>query len=240
MRCVAIALIVAMGVMAGVFWRQARVAQEMNQQFVEENEGLRREFASLAEEQAQAQEAQSKRASAEAQELAKLRSEVSRLRGGTNEIEKLRAEVGALKAQARELRAQPAAESPPTAPAQDQFTRQSWAFSGYASPEAALVSAIWAMKEGKPQVFLDSLSPEEQQRMAQQWQGKSEEEIAAKHQKDVGTIQEMRILSRTPISPTEVQIKVFLNGADRVEAIRMKQGSDQQWKFSGFVRESPR
>lgn len=234
MRCLIIALIVAMGVAAGIGWRKAHVAQVMSQQFVEENEGLRRQLASLAEEQRQTRERDSKEATANAQELAKLRAEVSRLRVATNETEKLRAEVGALKTQTRESRAQPAANATPTAP--DQFPRQSWAFSGYATPDAAVVSTVWAMKEGKPQVFLDSLSPEEQQRMAQSWQGKSEEEIAAKHQKDVGNIQGVRILSRTPISPTEVQMQVFLEGANRVETFKMNQAADQQWKFGGFVR----
>ncbi|HKQ39627.1 MAG TPA: hypothetical protein VJ063_16240, partial [Verrucomicrobiae bacterium] len=114
--------------------------------------------------------------------------------------------------------------------------RQAWTFSGYATPDAALVSAIWAMREGKPQVYLDSLTPEEQHRMAQTWQGKSEEEIAAKHQKDVGAIQNVRVLSRTAISPTEVQMQVLLEGANRVETFKMNQAADQQWKFGGLVR----
>jgi len=237
MRWVIITLIIALAGAAGIAWRQATATQETNRRLAAENEALKQQFAAVSEEQNQKREAESKKTAADAQELARLRGEVSRLRVTANEVEKLRGEIGALKAQNR---AQPAADAIPTPAAADQFPRQSWAFSGYATPEAALVSAIWAMKEGKPQVFLDGLSPEEQQRFAQQWQGKSEEEIAAKHQKDVLTINEMRILSRTPVSPTEVQVKVFLEGADRVEAIKMKQGSDQQWKFGGFVRESPK
>ena len=233
MRWVIIILIIALAVAAGIGWRKARSMQAMNCQLVDEHRSLEIQFASLAEELSQAEEAHSNKVAAATQELAKLRGEVSRLRVTANEAEKLRSEVGALKAQNR---AQPAAEATPTPATTDQFPRQSWAFSGYATPESALVSAIWAMKEGKPQLFLDGLSPEEQQRFAQQWQGKSEEEIAAKHQKDVGTIQGMRILSRTAISPTEIQMQIFLEGANRVETFKMNQLPDQQWKFGGFVR----
>ena len=74
-----------------------------------------------------------------------------------------------------------------------QFPRDSWTFAGYSTPEAALVSAVWAMKEGKPQVFLDSLSAEEQARMAKAWENKSEDEIAAKHQQDVSQITGVRV-----------------------------------------------
>ena len=237
MRWFVIILIVALTAAAGLGWRKAVLMQQEKQRLGTEIEALKQQLAALTEEQTQRQEAQSKKAMAEAQELAKLRGEVSRLRVSGTEADKLRAELGALKAQNQQLRNQPAAEAAPAAAAAaDQFPRQSWAFSGYATPEAALVSAIWAMKEGKPQVFLDSLSPEEQQRMAQIWQGKSEGEIAAKHQSDVGNIQGMRILSRTPISNTEMQMQVFLEGANRVETFKMNQAADQQWKFGGFIR----
>jgi hypothetical protein len=237
MRWVLIILIVVVAVAAGIGWRKATLLNQENQRLAAELQALKEQLGALNEEQNQKQQVESKKAAADAQELAKLRGEVSRLRLAATEAEKLRGEVGALKAQNRDLRAQPAPmpEGPATG-LPDQFPRASWAFSGYTTPEAALVSAIWAMKEGKPQVFMDSLSPEEQQRMAQSWQGKSEQEIAAKHQGDVGNIQGMRILSRTPVSPTEVQMQVFLEGANRVETFKMNQDAAQQWKFGGFIR----
>ena len=236
MRWILIVVVVLIGVAAGVGWRKVASLQNDNRRLVAESENLKQQLADAMEEQTQKREAETKKAAADAQELTKLRGEVSRLRTTANEAEKLRGEVSALKAQNRQMPAQPTPDAPPNVPAADQFPRQSWAFSGYATPEAALVSAIWAMKEGKPQVFLDSLSPEEQQRMAQGWQGKSEEEIATKHQNDVGSIQGMRILSRTPISPTEVQMIVFLEGVNRMETFKMNQAADQQWKFGGFIR----
>jgi len=238
MRCILIALVVALGVAGGITWRKVALTKEANARLGAENEDLKQRLTVVTEEQNQKREAESKRASIEAQELAKLRGEVSRLRVATNEAGKLRSEVSALKLRLSETKNQKPGDVTPTpsVAAADQFPRQSWAFSGYTTPETALVSTIWAMKEGKPQVFMDSLSPEEQQRMAQTWQGKSEEEIAAKHQNDVENIQGVRILSRTAISPTEIQMQVFLEGANRMETFKMNQAGDQQWKFGGLIR----
>lgn len=240
MRWVVIILMIVMGVAGGIGWRQAAALKEQNQALRNELEALRQRLATLDEEEAKRQQADTKRTGTEAQELPRLRGEVARLRAAAGEAEKLRVEVSALRAQVQQMRAAPPATEPPTAPTPlpvtpDQFPRQGWKFAGYQTPETALVSAIWAMKEGKPQVYLDSLSPEEQQRIAQTWQGKSEEEVAAKHRGDVGKIQSMRIVGRTPVSPTEVQMQVFLEGENRVVTARMLQQADQQWKFGGFV-----
>jgi hypothetical protein len=66
--------------------------------------------------------------------------------------------------------------------------------------------------------------------------GKSEGEIGAKHQNDAANIQGVRILGRSPISATEIQMQVFLEGVNRMETFKMHQAADQQWKFAGFVR----
>src|SRR5205823_6916352 len=122
--------------------------------------------------------------------LLHLRNEVSQLRTTTKEADKLRAENQQLRSQNQQLRgAGPTPSSASATPApKDQFPRDSWGFSGYATPDAALVSAISAMKEGNPKSYLESLSPEEQARLSKVWENKSAEEIAAKHQQDVSAI----------------------------------------------------
>src|SRR5262249_44720756 len=112
-----------------------------------------------------------------------------------------------------------------------------WAFSGYATPKAALVSAIWAMKEGNPKIYLESLSPEEQARMAKVWENKSEAEVAAKHQSDVASITGLRILEEQVVGDNQVVMAVQIEGTDRTEKVSMKRvGND--WKFGGFIREA--
>jgi TolA-binding protein len=171
-------------------------------------------------------------------ELLRLRNQVNQLRSAAKEAERLRAEVQQLRSDNQQLRtaagAAPAAT--PATDAHDQFPRDKWAFSGYATPDAALVSAIWAMKEGNPKTYLDSLAPDEKARLAKVWENKSEAEIAAKHQQDVSPITGMRILDRTTVAPDQVQMNVYIQGVDRMEKVSMVL-IDNEWKFNGYIRD---
>lgn len=169
-------------------------------------------------------------------ELLRLRNEVTQLRTGAKDVEKLRADNQRLRSEnQRSVAGGTAANAP--ALATNQFARDNWSFSGYATPDAALVSAIWAMKEGNPKTYLESLAPEEQARMSKVWENKSEAEIAAKHQSDVAAISGMQILDRKAISNDEIQMNIYIEGVDRLEKVSMKQ-VDGQWKFGGFIRDA--
>jgi hypothetical protein len=172
----------------------------------------------------------------ERNELLRLRSEVGQLRGASQEAIKLRADLQRLRTENQQLRSTAAAANTSAPAPSDQFPKESWNFAGYGTPDAALVSAIWAMKEGNPKTYLESLSPEEQARMGKVWENKSEAEIAAKHQSDVSSITGMRVLDRKSISPEEVQMSVYIQGVDRMEKVSMKL-INQEWKFGGFIRD---
>jgi len=239
----AAALVTAIAV-AVAGWQKVR-------QLRTENEQLRAQWQQLKEHSEAAAEAQSKqhneelqRLRAQAQEVFKLRNEVTQLRSTAQDTEKLRAENRQLRVQN-----QPSGTggtgaggsaattlAPNAQTAADQFPREKWTFAGYATPQAALVSAVWAMKEGKPQVYLESLSPEEQLRMAKVWENKSEGEIAAKHQQEVSQITNVRVMKQQEISPEEVQLTVFIEGPNRMEIVSMKR-SGADWKFGGFFRD---
>ena len=212
----------------------------------QENEALRAEIAALrarsndlAEAEA-GRDAELKRLQAETKELARLRAEVTQLRTAGKDAEKLRAENQQLKSENQKLRASAAtaANTPaaPAAPPAGAFPRESWSFAGYTSPEAALVSAIWSMQQGNPKQYFESLTPEEQLRLAKTWEGKSAEEIAAKHQADTAQITGLRVTDSQAPSPDEIVMKVLIEGVNREEQVRMKRvGTD--WKFGGFIRE---
>jgi TolA-binding protein len=208
-----------------------------------ERDALRVELETLREAQgagdhrARQQETELERLRAEARELLKLRGEINTLRSGLKELDTLRVENRRLQEAARAPRPAAPAEAPAARPAAaDQFPRDQWAFAGYGTPEAALISAVWAMREGRPQTYLESLSPEEQTRMAAAWQNKTEAEVAAKHQQDVAAITGVRILERQTVSPEEVVLSVHVEGVERVEKVSMKRAG-QDWKFGGFRRE---
>lgn len=210
-----------------------------------ENEAMRAEVAALKARTAEVDathEAELKRAQADAQDVARLRGEITQLRNSTKEAEKLRAENQQLRNENQKLRGAAAATpapAPAAVPQEGSFPRESWAFFGYGSPDAALMSAIWSMQQGNPKQYFDSLTAEEQARMAKTWENKSEAEIAAKHQADVSRITGMRVLNRQEISPEEIQMSVYIDGVDRTEKVSMKRVGNE-WKFGGFIREQPK
>jgi|KBSSwiStaDraftv2_1062776.scaffolds.fasta_scaffold941566_2 hypothetical protein len=220
------------------------------QKFRAENAALRAELQRQRDELAASTDAATSAASEQARELQRaradaaetlrLRGEVAQLRSGAQDAAKARAENLQLRSENQRLRTNTAPvataeQPPPAAAANEHFPKENWTFAGYASPEAALVSAIWSMKEGNPKSYLDSLAPEEQARMAKAWENKSETEIAAKHQADVSAINGVRILERQSVSADEVTMNVYIEGVGRMDKVSMKRvGND--WKFGGFVR----
>ncbi len=232
-----LALIAALAA-AYLGWKTAGKLRAENEALKAEYAGFKAQQTAEAEAQARQREQELQRLRSEAEEVHKLRGEASQLRAGSREVEKLRAENQKLRGDNQQMRAANATATAAPVPAAtaDLFPRESWAFAGYASPEAALVSAVWAMREGNPRTYLESLTPEEQTRMAAAWQNKSEAELAAKHQQEVASITGVRILDRQALSPDEVLMTVLIDGTGRTEKVSMKRvGTD--WKFGGFRRE---
>jgi hypothetical protein len=210
----------------------------------QQNEVLRAELDALKAQAAEAEAArveEVKRWQAESRDVAKLRGEVTQLRTTTRDAEKLRTENQRLKNENQQLRGAGAAAAVPAtsaapAPEPGSFPREAWTMAGYASPESALVSAIYSMQQGNPKQYFESLTPEEQLRMTKVWEGKSKEEIAAKHQGDTSKITGMKVLNTQEVSPDQVVMSVYIGGVDRAEKVSMKRVGNE-WKFGGFIRE---
>jgi hypothetical protein len=184
----------------------------------------------------------------DAKELARLRNEVRQLRSITNEAQKSQsAAVQSRPGSPSGTAAEPAPDTEQAEPVKipNQFTREQWVFAGYKTPEDALVSAIWAMREGVPKTYFDGLSPDEQARMTKEWENKSETDVAAKHQSDVANIKSIHIIERQEVSDGQVNMKVYVHGGvpdangeagSSVRNVAMKRVGDQ-WRFGGFIRE---
>jgi hypothetical protein len=207
-----------------------------------ENGALRAEIAALQARSADADTARNaelKRQESDASDVARLRGEVTQLRNAAKDADKLRAENQRLRGENQKLRgaalATQAAPTPPT-PATGTFPRESWSFAGYTSPEAALVSAIWSMQQGNPKQYFESLTPEEQLRMTKLWEGKSAEEIAAKHVVDTSKITGLKVIDKSITSDGVFNMNVHIEGVDRVETVVLKRVGED-WKFDGFKRD---
>jgi hypothetical protein len=215
-----------------------------SKQLQAENAALREELAELKARAAATEAARdndAKRTQGDAQEVVRLRGEITQLRTSARDAEKLRAENQQLRTENQKLRGATAtaatpAPQPPATPAPGTFPRDTWNFSGYASPEAALVSAIWSMQQGNPKQYFDSLTQDEQLRMAKAWEGKSQEEIVAKHQADTAKITGLKVLNQQAVSADEIQMSVYIEGVDRAEKVSMKRVGEE-WRFGGFIRQ---
>jgi len=234
-----ILLLAAVSVAAVANWRAADDLRRKNDELSAQCQALQAQLEAANAKQNSPTAAALKQQKRNAEELLRLRSEVTQLRTKAADAAKLRAENQQLRAATTAASLQNSAAGSTNAPAGGSHPRDSWAFSGYATPEATLVSAIWAMREGNPRAFLDSLSPDEAARQAKQWGDKTEADIAAKHQQDVASITGFQIMSSQNISPDEVQMNVFVAGPDKLEQVSVaRSGSD--WKFAGFVQPPPK
>src|ERR1035441_4170953 len=96
------------------------------------------------------------------EELLRLRGEAGVLRQQTKELETLREEN-------RQARAALASGLNT-----NYWPRDSWAFAGYASPDAALQSSLWAGSKGDLKTFLDSSTGDFKKKEENDLAGKSE------------------------------------------------------------------
>jgi hypothetical protein len=225
-----------MGLAAGIVVQGMRVSKLKAQ-----NEALRQQVAAL---QAQVDQLsnQAARPAAPAatdedrSELLRLRNQAAQLKQVTNELQRLRTQVQQLQAANQQIRTTPAA-----APAPDTNTaaavtgpvpRESWAFAGYATPEATLQSAVFAMSQGDYQTFLASMSPEEAARMQKSFEGKTPEQIAEEGRRDTANARSFQIMGKQELAPDRVVLNVFVAGEDRMQRIVM-QKIGEEWKWAG-------
>lgn len=243
LRWLLVAALLGSAAAAFSFWQRAEQLTAQNTELRAALDALKTTRATPSAEEEKQRDYELKRLRADAGEVHKLRGELGQSRAGAKELAQLRSENLQLRQDHQQLRAAsagaaatPVASAPSAvAGATDQFPRQGWSFAGYQTPEAALISSLWSMREGNPQSYLQSLSPEEQARHAKLWETKTETDIAAKHQADVASITGLRVLERNPISPNEVAMSVYLEGLGRLEKVSMKLIGNE-WKFGGYIR----
>jgi hypothetical protein len=234
-------LIIGASLIAGLYWRKAALFQADNEEMRLRLESLQTE-AEGASRLLEVNRENAQKLRTQTSELMRLRDEVTQLRSDSKSTVAVLAENEKLKTQLAEARKASGAATVPGDAMEarlDDFPRERWSFAGYGTPEDAMVSAIWAMTAGDRARYLESLTPQEQERMLEVWSanegGISVEE---KHRNLTAGISNLKIVERQNVSPTEMVMNVFLqSGAEgRFEKIRMTQVG-AEWKFGGFIRE---
>src|SRR6185436_9375830 len=101
---------------------------------------------------------------------------------------------------------EPSVSSSSDAP-QREFPQQSWKFAGYADPESAYQSLMWAMSQGNIQAALDSLTPAERAKWEKNMSGPKDEKDEKMARRTKQT-ERFRILDKQVISETETHIRI--------------------------------
>ena len=118
------------------------------------------------------------------------------------------------------------------APNVPSVPKESWTFTGYATPEAGFQSTIWAASKGHVKTFLTGMSPDEQARMEKEFEGKSESDIAKVLSDNIGKITGFRFKSRQEISDSEIVLSIYSDGPNAVEKMKFKKFGNE-WKMDG-------
>jgi RNA polymerase sigma factor (sigma-70 family) len=126
----------------------------------------------------------------------------------------------------------------PIASSSIEFPRASWAFAGYADPQSAVLSFLWAIKQGDGEKIEGSFTPGLQQKFqrmfAQQMQteGKSFNEIlsqeAPKHfSQNTG----IKIIDQKTVPSDQIALRVYVSGEKSEHTFYLKKTVDE-WKVN--------
>ena len=141
-------------------------------------------------------------------ELERLRTETADRK---NQIEQARSELANLEAADRAL-------GLPFSFRNDIMPKSSWANAGYATPEAALETMLWASRDGDVAALLASLTPQELARRNQgEWKGLTGAEIASDLKQRLANATDFRILKYENLGPDTMHFTVYVDGYSQAD-----------------------
>ena len=166
------------------------------------------------------------------QELLRLRGEVGALRQQKGELDKLRAENRGLSSQqaGQSARPLPPAERWPNV--LRELPKESWTFAGYADPDSALQSTLWAGISGDARKILDGAAPELREEAKAE---ADQKRVVALIGGNMGRWQTVRVLEKQTASDDEVHFVlnvVYTNGTDTIFKMKWKRVGSE-WKYNG-------
>ncbi len=170
----------------------------------------------------------------ERSELLRLRGEINVLRKQASEMANLKEENTRLRTAVSTVRGEQATQVP--SGAQADFPKETWAFAGYATPEAALQSWTWAYSRGDKNTMLGSLSPEARGDWETRLANQTDSQLAIDSAKGSSQITGYQILGRKDHSDSEVVLSVSIstsNGQQTPEQRYRLMKTNNEWKFSG-------
>jgi hypothetical protein len=168
-------------------------------------------------------------------ELLRLRAEVARVRQQNKDVDKVREENRQLRAGLANRQNASGATMVTEAASADYWPKNSWAFAGYATPEASLQSGLWAANSGDVGTFFSSITGDLQAEVQNDLKAKSEAEVKTKLLDEVAKMKSCRIVNRDILSHEEVLLTVSVEEDEKGATISkmMMRKVANEWKFSG-------
>lgn len=223
--CAILAVGVSIWVVVGY---QARLRLE------EENQGLRQQLDQMAE------------LAAENERLSNLVAQASQSRplseDQLRELLRLRSEVGALRQQGKVPASLPIethqapTNAEPATPTANYWPRAALTFSGYASPNAALETSLWAATKGDIKTISGSLTGDAQKMAEALLAAKTESEIQAGVISQFAGFKSLRVINNQVLDDDSVVLTTEIDdksGLQTTKVLMKKVGGD--WKLSRYV-----
>jgi hypothetical protein len=227
-----IAMLVVVGMAAFLVIQQQSKLREENRslrQQIDQLAPLQAENEHLSNLLAQANNTQTL-PSAQIIELLKLRGEVGSLRTQTNELGRLQSENQRLRSSMPKSNA-----GTLTTVTRESLLKESWAFVGYADPESAFQSAVWAMSQGDAKMFRASLAPGGGE--FTKWQDKPDTDLSTSIKGEFEKVTAFKIIDKEAISDEVAILTVMAGGISDVGRFKLQRvGAD--WKLAGPVKDA--
>jgi hypothetical protein len=167
-----------------------------------------------------------------ASELLRLRAELSALRQLTNELEHARKENTEAHAALDHYLTNAAAPKVATA---DFWPRESWKSAGFATPDDAVRSSLWASDNGNVKALLDSTTGDFRQMLEKEYEGKSADEAAIRAMDEVSNLKSVQVINRDFQSDDTAVLTATFEDGDQTQTRKLilkKVGNE--WKMAGM------
>jgi uncharacterized membrane-anchored protein YhcB (DUF1043 family) len=224
MRALMVGIVI--GLAAGLLFQELRYRnlRKLNQQLAVNVDELRKQIAAREPAITPVDRTDNE----EQSELLRLRNQAAQLRAATNELRQLRAQLD----QARASAQTPGAAPGSAATTAELVPREAWSFAGYATPQAAFHSTMFAHSQGDHQTFLASLTGDLARDNQKELNNKTPEQFSENLRRETAKFTGYRILEMNEVSPEETVLMIYYAGESDTEKVTMRKVGDE-WKLAG-------
>ena len=125
-----------------------------------------------------------------------------------------------------------------SAQGENYWSKASFANLGRQTPQATLITMLWAMSNTDTNTYITCCTPEQAAKMQRDWNGKSMETLTAEAREQMSGLTGVRILDRTPVVGDRMIVNVSIEGIGKTLDMTFRK-IGQEWKYAGNRSQSP-